>query len=144
MAEARASVRNMSENNLNLLTNVLWILLAVSTSFLAGWNTIQRKSEIGVFRAIGFSQSRILAILLTRAVTLAILGAAIGVLVGSLTSAWQANSVFAATGKKVSIDSVSMVWLALVAVLLSGLATLIPAILAASRHPAQIIGKDSA
>ena len=143
MADARANVRNMSRENLDLLTNAMWIFLVASTIFLATWNASQRKSEIGVFRAIGFTRPRILGILLWRATLLAALGALAGVAIGSGLSFWQATSVFEVTGSKATIDLLGIIKVALTAVILAALATLIPAVIASSRHPAEIIGKDA-
>lgn len=144
MADARVNIRNMSGANLLLLTNAMWFLLVATTSIFAASNAIQRKSEIGLFRAIGFTRRRILGILVSRSVFLAITGTVIGVIAGSLLSVWLSGAVFSSTGNKIAVDALAMLWIGLIAVALSGLATLIPAMIAASRHPAEIIGKDCA
>ncbi|MEC9092938.1 MAG: FtsX-like permease family protein, partial [Planctomycetota bacterium] len=144
IADARNSIRTMSAKNLNLLENVLWVFLVISLTSLGAWNSAQRRSEIGVFRAIGFTQEKILVIFVSRALLLAIIAAGIGLTAGSLISLSQVQSVFETTGKKVTIDWRTIAEIGILSVSLSLLATVIPAVLATGKHPAEIIGKDSA
>lgn len=143
MANARTAIRNMSSANLSLLSNVLWVFLVVTILLLTLWNTTQRKSEIGVFRAIGFGQGKIVRTFLARSLYLAIAGAVVGVMTGSLFSFFQMQSAFSVTGKKVSIDWMAGCTIGGLAIMLAILAAAIPSMIAASKHPADIIGKDS-
>lgn len=144
IADARTLLRNMSAKNLSIITNALWICLVTMVVILASWNTIQRRSEIGVFRSIGFSRFRILAILIIRSLLLATVGSVIGIIVGTFFAVSLYDDVFQTTGNKWSIDVPGIFWIAMIGILLSGLAASIPAAWSSSRHPAQIIGKDNA
>lgn len=144
IAAARTSLRNLSVENARLLSNVLWIFLAVSIIAFSTWNTLQRSSEIGLFRAVGFGTGKILATFSIRGVCLSVLGTVVGVAIGALISLQQVQTIFANTGRKISLDWLELSWIGLLVVLLSTFATMIPAMIGASQHPASIIGKDSA
>lgn len=142
MADARLNVRALSQQNLQLLKNLLWTFLACSIVALATMNTIQRKSEIGVLQSVGFGQTKVAALFVMRSLILGLLGCAIGIATGALTSIWQSKELFAMTGKKFAIDWNAALMIGLVAMALSIMATLIPAWWSASQHPADLIGKE--
>lgn len=142
MAEARLNVRVLSHQNMQLLKNLLWIFLALSMVALAAMNTVQRKSEIGILQSVGFGQPQVAFLFLLRALLLGITGCFFGVGMGAVSSLWQSRQLFEMTGKKFEIDWSAGITIGLVAVALSVMATLIPAIVSASQHPADLIGKE--
>ena len=78
-----------------------------------------------------------------RAVVLTILGAAIGIAIGAAIALGQSSSLFAATGKNVSIDWTAAIAIGLIATALAALASGLPAMLAASKSPAELIGREA-
>ncbi len=143
IAEARSGIRVISRANLRLLQNVLWILLAAAIIGLSSLNAYQRKSEVGVLQALGYGVGPVVMLFVLRTMLLAMAGAAIGVGVGAVVAQSQGQSLFAVTGSKLNIDWQSAITIGLVATLLSGLSSGIPAVFAAMRHPAELIGKES-
>ena len=142
MAEARSSIRRISRENLGLLQNALWALLAVSMIGLSGLNAFQRTSEVGVLQAVGYGQTRVVVLFVLRAVVLTVVGAAIGIAIGAALSLTQSSSLFAATGKKMSIDWSAAIMIGAIATALAALASCLPALLAAMKNPADLIGSE--
>ena len=142
MASARLNVRQLSQQNLQLLKNLLWVFLAVSMIALATLNSTQRQSEIGVLQSIGFGQTKVAMLFVCRSIVLCVSGCLIGIGAGSFLAFWQSRQLFEFTGKKFAIDWTAGLTVGLIAVLLSILATAIPAIWSASQHPADLIGKE--
>ena len=142
MADARMNVRVLSHRNLRLLKNLLWTFLAVSMIALATLNTVQRKAEIGILQSVGFGQFRVTILFVLRSLILGASGCVLGVGGGALASLWQSRQLFAATGKKFEIDWFSGMTIGIVAVALAMMATLIPALMSAMQHPADLIGKE--
>lgn len=143
MAKARMSLRGISRDNLSLLQSVLWSLLAVAIVALAGLNSLQRKSEVGVLQALGYGQMKVVSLFMTRALLLSAVGAALGATVAAWVALQQGQSIFGVTGKKLAIDWTVVSIIGGVAVVLAALASCVPALVAATRHPADVIGKDS-
>ena len=143
MAEARSRIRVISRENLGLLQNVLWAVLAISIMGLSILNSIQRKSEIGVLQSVGYGQLRVVFLFLLRTICLTIIGAAIGIGLGAVASYWQSVPLFGETGKKFAIDWLAVSLIGLTAVLLAAVSTALPALLAAMQNPADLIGRDS-
>jgi putative ABC transport system permease protein len=143
IAEARSRIRGVSQENLRLLQNALWMLLALSIVALSSLNSYQRKSEVGVLQALGYGQGRVLAMFILRAVMLTIPGAALGIVVGAIAALTQSQPLFHETGDKLSIDWQSAIPIGIVATVLAALASSLPALIAAMRNPAEIIGKEN-
>jgi ABC-type lipoprotein release transport system permease subunit len=143
MADARSSIRAISDDNFGLLQNVLWALLAMCLVGLSGSNAFQRKSEIGVLQALGYGQARVMAMFIMRAVWLTIIGAAVGILGGAFLARTQGCSLFIQTGAKISIDWSAAIMIGLIALLIAALASSLPAMLAATKSPSDLIGRDS-
>lgn len=144
IADARSTIRNLSAENLQLLTNALWLVLVVAIFLATVWNVLQRQSEVGLFRAIGYDRTRILMIFEIRTLVLALSGSLLGILIGSTVSLVRARQLFQQTGNKISPEWNEQFWILVVAVAISLLATAIPSSLAATKQPADIIGKDPA
>ena len=142
MADARRNVRSLNSVNLALLKNLLWTFLACSMIALAFLNTVQRRAEIGVLQSIGFGQLKIATMFVLRSLFLGIISCSLGVVAGAFAAYWQSQGLFLATGKKFEIDWNAGITIGIVAVCLSVMATLIPAVWSASRHPAELIGRD--
>ena len=142
MADARLAIRALSQKNLNMLRNLLWLFLAVSMISLATLNTMQREAEIGVLQSVGYGQTKIAIMFVLRSFVLGLIGSLAGVGIGALISLRHGKQMFEVTGKKFEIDWSIGLTVGLVAIALSMMATLIPAILSATQHPADLIGKD--
>ena len=135
--QAEASIRHEQDYHAKLLKQrealaavVIPVVIGVAggiTLILMMLNVRQRRYEIGLFRAIGFRPRQILGLFLGKALLVAVLGAALG-LVGGIS---------VAPGAGVG----TTVWLgvSLGAVGLSLLAAWVPALLAAQEEPALML-----
>ena len=95
----KAFVKGFAEQAGNIAAIVMFILTAVFfTILLVAGNTMaqavrERMSELGVLKAIGFTDGQVLALVLTEALIIAIIGGGIGLLLG-----WLAVSAGDPTG----------------------------------------------
>ena len=143
MANARAEVRFISKQNQALLQNALWVFMVLAVIGLTTMNVIQRRSEIGVLHSVGMSGLEISGVFVMRAALLTAVGSLVGISIGAIICFWQSSGNFLATGKKFEIDWGAVTTVGLVAVILAAIASLIPAVLAAMRNPADLIGREA-
>ena len=143
MADARSGIRVVARDNLRLIQNVLWTLLAIVIMAITSLNAYQRVSEIGVFQALGYGQFRVVTMFVLRAVLLTVLGAAVGIVGGAWIAQMQSQPLFHSTGSKFSVNWQSTLIIGAVAVAISVLASSLPAAISAMRHPAEIIRRES-
>ena len=142
MADARSMIRSVAGNNQELLQSVFWVLLVLVVMLQAALNSYQRQSEIGVYQAMGVGGIRVISLIVMRSLFLTTIGAAIGMVIGAWVSLAQSSALFEVTGKKMVIDWAVAGVIVVVAILLSLIASAFPAILAAVRNPAELIGKE--
>ncbi|MCK5137399.1 MAG: FtsX-like permease family protein [Bacteroidales bacterium] len=114
-----------------LLSSVLWI------TFLFIGNVSERKSEIGILRAVGVKEKSIMRLFLLKALLIGIFGAVIGYLLGLVIgSVWGGLFSF-------SLFNLYLFLLVLLcAPLLSLLAAYIPAAMAARQDPAEVLREE--
>ena len=138
---ARAALRRQREGFASVLIPVAMLGSAMWIGFLAFGNVRQRRDEIGVLRAIGFTSQRILGLFLGKALVVALFGAILGYGLG----------LFAGVGLGVGLDPGEMVrsldagqlGAAIgLATLLSLAGSWIPALLAIRQDPAVILQAD--
>jgi putative ABC transport system permease protein len=112
----------------------LWIGL------LSYANVRQRSGEIGILRAIGFRSVQILFIILGKALLIGLAGAAAGYVAGMALGVVFGG---APAGARPAFIAPQLVLVSFVtAILLSGLASWIPAMLAARQDPALVLQEE--
>jgi putative ABC transport system permease protein len=141
-AAGRQLVEKQTEDFAAVLVPVVMIGCGVWIGFLALMNVRQRSNEIGILRAIGLKSTQILLIFLGKAILIglagALLGYAAGYFVGVSWSDFATNSV-----KSARLFEPRLLLLAvIIAPLLSGLASWLPAMLAARQDPAIVLQGD--
>jgi hypothetical protein len=141
-AAQRESLRLQREKLAAILVPVVIVASALMIGLLAFGNVRQRSAEIGILRAIGLRSKQILTVFLGKALLVGLLGAgvgyaagfAIGVICGDLSPSADASTLlFTPRLLLVAI---------LMAPLLSGLASWLPAMLAAGNDPALVLQED--
>ncbi len=138
-AAGRELVEKQTEDFAAVLVPVVMIACGVWIGFLALMNVRQRTTEIGVLRAIGLKSTQILLIFLGKAILIGLVGALIGYAAGYFVGvSW---SDFATTSAKTAqlFDPRLMLLALVIAPLLSGLASWLPAMSAARQDPAVIL-----
>ncbi len=122
-----------------VMGSVLWIGL------LAFGNVRERRTEIGLWRALGFGTRHILCVFLGKAVILgftgALLGSIAGYVVGVLWGVWDGIPLLSETWAT-RLDPVLWGLLLFAAPILACLATWIPAMLAAQQDPALVLREE--
>ncbi len=129
-----------------------WVILPVVlgcvvwVGLLALGNVRRRRTEIGLLRAMGVRAGQIVSIFLARALLVGLMGAAIGYAVGFVVAAaWDAGGV-ALGGKAVGVaalfDPILLAATLVLAPLLSALASLVPAMMAAQQDPATVLREE--
>jgi len=122
----------------------LVILGAVVTiGLLALMNSRQRSQEVGILRAIGLSTQQLMLVFLSKAALIGLLGGVAGVfgglMVGRLLSDFEAGVIGWNELLETSQLSTLIVIAPVFALLLSGVASWVPALLAARQDPAVVL-----
>ena len=108
-AEARMATKKASEKQISIIKNqryamktkisknsILLLIISVFISAIIIWilsiyNVKHRLSEIGVYKALGFSNNKVIKIFLGRLLLIGFLGTAVGLLLGFITSFFLNN-----------------------------------------------------
>ena len=143
--QLRENLRTEREGFASLLVTAVVVAAGVWLAFLAFANARQRRSEIGILRALGHGTSRILSLFLARAVLVGLLGGVVGCLLGALlarTAAGQMADLAEHLGGGLWIAPDAVLWSLPAALLLSAAAAWLPAILAAMQDPADVLREE--
>jgi putative ABC transport system permease protein len=140
-SRARARARTRTEFNyyarwvvvLVLVVCALWVGLL----FLA--NVHERRTEIGVLRALGTGSGTVAALFLLKAVLIGVAGAVIGFFAGVCPVLAASGALFPASGAKLSMDF-GLLGLALLgAPIFCALAAYLPTMIAVTQDPADVL-----
>jgi putative ABC transport system permease protein len=136
--------RQESESRLAALAGVVTPLVVLAAAILVGllvWTNVrQRRSEIGVLRALGKSSAHIAGLFLGKAIIVGLVGGIIGIAAGYGVSHWLANN-------RLQIESIApspivLTAAALGAPLLAALAAYLPTISAVLLDPALALREE--
>ena len=150
-ANSRETVRKEGQATLARLQNraVIQIgLLTAAGTLLLGLmslaNVLERRSEIGILRAIGAPASKILTLFLSKAALVGLLGAALGIAAGAAVLLGVESPAEGDTALRLPqlISNQLIVALCVVTPLLALLASWAPAMLAARQDPALELSRD--
>jgi len=137
--ESRELVEKQTQDFAAVLVPVVMIGCGVWIGFLAFMNVRQRSEEIGILRAIGLKSTQILKIFLGKALLIGVLGAVAGYLAGFFIGVSWSDLAPAASSASRLFDTQLVILAIIVAPLLSGLASWLPAMLAARQDPAIVL-----
>lgn len=142
LAQERDSRQKLEREKEALASAVVPLVLlacAVWIGFMSWMNVRERRTEIGLLRALGVRSRRILMLFLGRAVLIGLAGGCLGYAAGLLAAwAWDPS----ATMRLAVRDMLAPAWMAaalLAGPLLAALAAWLPAQLAAQQDPADIL-----
>ncbi|MBE9509995.1 MAG: FtsX-like permease family protein [Bacteroidetes bacterium] len=133
----RKKLRNELEKFAAILVPLVLLSSALWIAFLFIGNVSERKSEIGILRAVGVKEKSIMRLFLLKALLIGISGAVIGYFLGlGIGCAWGGLFTF-------SLFNLYFFLLVLLcAPLLSLLAAYIPAVMAARQDPAEVLREE--
>ena len=149
----RERLRGEMEAFASILAPLVVAGCAVWVGVLALGNVRERRSEIGVLRALGLRSRQILLVFLAKAVLTGFLGAGLGYPVGLFVAAWWtvwapgggAGAQLRGEGGEALLavfDPVLLVMVLVIAPLLSALAAWLPAVIAAQQDPAAVLAQE--
>lgn len=140
--ENRQRVRKQREDFSAILVPLVLFGAATWIGLLALTNVRQRSSEIGILRAIGLQRRQILVAILGKAMLVGLLGAIVGFVVGYAVGL-RLSDLPVSMAESRRVFSPGLLGLAFIAApLLTGLASWIPALLAAGQDPAVVLTGD--
>lgn len=139
LADARRQQRLLQERYLSVAGPVVFILAALVVCVLAVMNVRERRSEIGILRAIGWTSGRIGSAILLRAAIVGVLGALPGIVLAALLVELIGPSLFEKTFIGIRVDFALVILSLVLAPLFAVGAALIPAAIAVKEDPAEIL-----
>lgn len=136
IADARARQRQTAERYFGFMSPLLLVACAAWVGVLAALNVRERRAEIGVLRALGKGSGKVALLFLGRAVSVGLLGALAGGVLGMVLALAFGPQIFQVTAKSIHPDYALLGWCLLVAPAFAALASLIPTALAVTHDPA--------
>ena len=134
----RKKLRSELERSSSLLTPLIFLVSAVWLALSFFVNVRDRRSEIGLLRACGACDRRVMSLFLTKALIIGLVGALIGYLLGAVIAVMRNPD-----GRFIDIVNIPYLGFAMItAVLLSLIASWIPAFYAARQDPALILREE--
>lgn len=133
----RSNMRNEQENFASILVPLILFASAIWIAFLFINNVRDRKSEIGILRAIGVKEGKIMSLFLLKAVMIGFFGAFLGYFAG-LASGSILGEQFT-----IKVFDANIFLLALVlAPVLAVMSAYVPATIAARQDPADVLREE--
>ncbi|MBU0608466.1 MAG: FtsX-like permease family protein [Armatimonadetes bacterium] len=142
IATARAQTRHMVEQNAGVVVSTVVLTAALWVALLAWLNVRERRQEIGVMRALGFGSGHVAVMFLGRALLIGAVGALLGFAVGTWLAGQYGADVFKLTFAKVKPAMDLLPRTVLGAVLITALASLLPAMIAVTQDPARTLTEE--
>ncbi|MBL9171822.1 MAG: FtsX-like permease family protein [Verrucomicrobiales bacterium] len=142
IADARAKQRQLMEKYLAFITPLVLIASALWVCVLAILNVRERRTEIGILRALGHGSGSILMLFGLRSAVLGGVGALTGYALGSVMAHTVGPTMFKVTAASLRIEP-ALFWQALLAApALAIVASIIPMVLAITQDPAVTLTEE--
>ena len=138
-ADARARQRQMVQKKFAFLSPFLMTVGAVWVAVLSMLNVRERRSEIGVWRALGKGGVSLGGMFLGKAVLLGLLGGLIGFWIGNVLAVNVGPGIFQVTAKAIQTEWSYLLWSIIATPVLAGAAAFIPAMMAVVQDPADTL-----
>ncbi len=142
IATARSETRQMVEKHVGFIVAAVLAVCAAWVGLLSLLNVRERRTEIGILRALGFGSSHIAALFLGRAAFIGLLGAAVGFAVGTALALHVGPEIFKLTFSKVRPAYDLLIPLVFVTPLVATLASFLPAMIAVTQDPAVTLTEE--
>lgn len=142
LADARARQRQMAERYARFAVPLVLLVGAGWLALLAWLNVRERRSEIGLWRALGHGSARIAGLLLGKALLLGAVGALAGYALGTWIALSAGPEIFKVTAKSLIADPTLLGWALALTPAFSALASLLPTMAAVAQEPAKTLRAD--
>lgn len=139
LADARRKQRQLAERRLGTAVPLVVLFAGLLVGFAAALNVRERRGEIGIYVALGFSNAQLASLFLGRAVILGTLGALAGVCGGWIACQLLGPQVFRISSSMLQFDWNWLGWSVLLTPLLAACFSAIPTTLAATSDPATVL-----
>ena len=142
IADIRFKQRTAIEKHMDFIMLCILIGCGLWIAVLALANVRQRKSEIGIMRAIGYNSFSISVLFLAKAVIFGIVGALLGFWLGTQLALNFGPQIFTVTAKAIKPDYSLLPPVLIWAPLFAAVSSFIPVMLAVSADPAQMLREE--
>ena len=139
IAEARARGRQTSERYAQFIIGTVLLAAAAWVGVLAIVNVRGRAGEIGLLRALGYPSSTIGWLILARGIMVGLVGGLAGGLLGTWLAMTYGPEIFQVTARAIRPQWGLLAWALVLAPLLTATVSLIPAAIAISQDPADVL-----
>lgn len=139
MAASRARIQRVMETLAEVITPLVVLASAIWVGLLALANVRERRTEIGLLRALGKSSAMIASLFLGKAFLLGLLGAGFGLLLGAWTASWFALNALALSAEYVALRHDLLVYALAGAPLVAMVASYLPTLSALLQDPAVVL-----
>lgn len=139
IAVARERQRKMVDHYMSLLLPIFLIVCALWIATFTMQNVLQRKTEIGLLRSLGFNSWFVARLFLARALAIGIVGALIGYLLATWIGLTYGPSVFKVTARSIKALPSLLYWSLLLAPLFAIISSMIPIAYAISQEPSKAL-----
>lgn len=137
----RAKLRAQLEAFAAMLVPVVLCACGAWIALLTWLNVRDRRTEIGILRAIGLRARQVLAIFIGKAVVLGLLGAVLGSLGGLVVGLWAQEPVAGEAAPRL-VQPLLLAAVFMAAPALAAVAAWVPALLAAQQDPAEVLREE--
>ncbi|MHC4105858.1 MAG: ABC transporter permease [Planctomycetota bacterium] len=143
IASARAKTRQMVKNLFAVIIPFVVIACSVWIGVLAVMNVRDRQQEIGIMRALGYGSGKITMLFLGKALTIGLVGALVGFLLGTGLALKFGPPIFEITAKTTIRPDMSLLLYSLVfAPVFAAVSSFIPAMIAVTYDPAVTLREE--
>ncbi len=142
IADARTNQRVLMENYFALILPFILIVCAIWIGTLALLNTHDRKSEIGILRALGYGSWKIAFLFLEKAILVGLIGSVLGFIFGTGIALIYGADVFTVTFEKIQPIYSLLIISIIAAPVFTAVSSFIPAMIAATHDPAESLREE--
>jgi ABC-type lipoprotein release transport system permease subunit len=142
IATARQEQRIMVERYFSYIFPLILCAVMAWIGILAFLNVRERRHEIGIMRAIGYSSGKIALLFLGKAAVMGFTGAAVGFFLGTALSVKFGPQIFKITAASIKPQMDLLIWSLLGSPLVCAFAVIIPAMLGVYQDPAVTLREE--
>ena len=139
MEALRARIGRVMETLANVITPLVVLASAAWVGLLALANVRERRTEIGILRAIGKRAGTIAWLFLGKAVLLGLLGAVVGAVLGTAMAEYFGVRALDLAADRLHVDYIMVLAALIGAPLLSAVASYLPTLVALMQDPAVVL-----
>ncbi len=142
IAIVRAETRKMVERFAGVLIPAVVLIATIWVGLSAMRNVNDRRTEIGVLRALGVASQPIAALFLMKMTLIGVIGAVVGWAVGTAVAVHYGTDIFPHTAKSIAPLYGLLGWAVVGSALLCLVASWLPAMSAVMQDPAEVLSEE--